>query len=182
MQEVLKTDDYSSDIEKYFNKHIYIFSYDGIIRKFIIKYKFNEKPYLYRTIINFIKKNKKKYLFLEKYDIILPVPISKKRKKQRGYNQSSLIAKNIAREFKIKYDENVLKKIKDIKPQSELTKEERVKNIQGAYKVKNYKKIINKKILLLDDVYTTGSTVNECSKKLIQIGALEVDVFTIAKD
>lgn len=93
-----------------------------------------------------------------------------------------LIAKEIAKELNIQYEEKILQKVKDIKPQSLLSKEEREKNIKGAYKVNGQQKIQNKKILLIDDIYTTGSTVNECSNELKEAGASEIDIFTIAKD
>ena len=175
-------DDYSLDCNKYFNKHIYIFSYKGIIRKLLLNYKFSEKPYLYEIFVKILKKNEKKCLFLKNYDIIIPVPISKKRKKQRGYNQSSLFARKISNFLKIEYQENYLVKIKDNKVQSLLKKEDRMNNVKNVYSICDSEKIINKKILLVDDIYTTGNTVNECSRMLIESGACEVGILTIAKD
>ena len=148
----------------------------------LINYKFNEKPYLYRMFSAFINKYEKNYLHFDFYDIIISVPISKKRFKHRGYNQSLLYAKSIANENNIQIECNVITKIKNNNTQSALNKEQREENVQGVYKVINKEKIINKKILLIDDIYTTGSTLNECSKALIQAGASYVDVFTIAKD
>ena len=80
----------------YFQEHIYLFMYEGIIRKTILNYKFNEKSYLYKTFSKFLLNNKKIVGKLKCYDIIMPVPISYKRWKQRGYNQSYLIAKSIS--------------------------------------------------------------------------------------
>ncbi len=77
---------------------------------------------------------------------------------------------------------NSLYKIKNIQPQSSLDKQNREKNIQGAYVIKNTKNIINKKVLLVDDIYTTGNTVNECSKMLKLAGARKIGILTIAKD
>ena len=79
-----------------FNELISIFQYEGIIREKIIDYKFNEKSYLYKTFVNFLLKNKKVFEKIIEYDIIVPVPISKKRKKERGYNQTEIIAKIIS--------------------------------------------------------------------------------------
>lgn len=170
------------DISYYFEKHLYIFEYQGTIRKLIIDYKFNEKPYLYKTIVNFLLKNEKFFKILKSYDTIVPVPISKKRMKQRGYNQSELIAKEIARNLKIEYNKKSLIKTKDIIEQSKLKKDEREKNIRGVYELKNSKLLENKKILLIDDVYTTGSTVNECCKNLNSLNIKNVHVLTLAKD
>ena len=171
-------------IEKYFDEHLYIFSYQGIIRKMILDYKFNEEAYLYKTFVNFLLKNKNFFEKLEKYDTIIPVPISNKRLKSRGYNQSLLLAKEISRNtsFNLKLQEDCLFKVKDIIEQSKLNKEERAKNIQGVYKLFNEESLYNKKILLVDDIFTTGSTVNECSKVLRKANPKTIGIFTIAKD
>ena len=112
----------------------------------------------------------------------MPVPISRKRLKTRGYNQCYLIAKEISKILNINLENDVLVKKKNNKVQSTLNKNEREKNVQSVYKLLNKNKVKNKKILLIDDIYTTGSTVNECSKELCVAGAKVVDIFTIAKD
>ena len=169
-------------INNYFDECIHGFIYEGIIRKLILQYKFEHKPYIYRTFINFFKKNEKLYLLFKKYDIIVPVPISKNRYKFRGYNQSSLLAKEFAGIFDLDFEGNILIKIKNNPKQSTLSQEERFLNTQGVYKINKNAKIINKNILLLDDVFTTGATCNECAKVLKEAGAGKVGVFTIAKD
>lgn len=169
--------------DKYFKKHLYLFKYEGIIKKRLVKYKFNEKVYIYKAFVNFMLKNKKVCCFLKNYDIIMPVPIHRNRKIERGYNQSSLIGKKLSKQFNnLKYIDNVLLKKINNKPQSTKSKEDRKKDVIGVYFLKNQDKIYNKKILLLDDIYTTGSTVNECCRVLKQANVKLVDVITIAKD
>ncbi len=168
--------------DKYFENHYYIFKYDDIIRSIIIDYKFNEKAYIYRSIAEFINKNKKVYSKLYFYDIIMPVPISKKRKKVRGYNQSLLIAKEMAKIYDLKLKKNIIIKTKNNMAQSNLNKKDREANVVNAYKIIETKEITNKKILLIDDIFTTGATVNECSKTLKNAGAKKIDILTIAKD
>lgn len=170
------------NINLYFDKLLYIFQYEGIIRKLIIDYKFNEKSYLYKTFANFLLKNQKFFEILKSYDTIIPVPISKKRKKERGYNQSTLIAREISKRLKIEINTSCLYKAKDIVAQSTLNREEREQNIKGVYQLKNVKKLENKKILLIDDIYTTGSTLNECSKILRKSNPKVITCFTMAKD
>ena len=167
---------------KHFENHYYIFKYDNLIRKLIIDYKFNEKPYLYRSFLEFLNNYQKEYIQFKIYDIIIPVPISKKRKKERGYNQSLLIARKISSKEKIKLVDKVISKVKNNNTQSKLNKEERAENVKNVYKITKDKEIINKNILLIDDIYTTGATLNECSRMLKQAGAKKIDVLTIAKD
>ena len=168
--------------KKYFDEHLYIFLYQGIIRRIILKYKFQEEAYLYKTFVNFLLKNENFFEKIEKYDTIVPVPISKKRKKKRGYNQSELLAKEIAYNTNLVLEKESLYKIKDIVEQSKLNKENRLKNIQGVYELVNKEKLNKKKILLIDDIYTTGSTVNECSKVLREAKPKKIGVLTLAKD
>ena len=194
------------DNQKYsFESHLYIFKYEGIIRKLILNYKFNEKSFLYKTFVNFLLKNEKFFEILKSYDTIIPVPVSSKRMNERGYNQSELLANDIVKQITkisskhmlngilITQKENIQKlkcecvtdcliKNKNIIEQSKLNKEQRQKNIQGVYILKNNEKLINKKILLIDDIYTTGSTANECCKVLQKAKPKKIDVFTIAKD
>lgn len=172
----------NSNTNYYFEEHLYIFEYQGMIRKAILNYKFKDKSYLYQTIVNFLLKNEKFFQILQSYDTIIPVPISKKRRKERGYNQSELIAKELSKKLTIKYNNQCLFKTKHIIEQSKLNKEERQKNIQGVYELYNPEMLKNKKILLLDDIYTTGNTVNECCRMLKQTHPKNIGVLTLAKD
>ena len=167
---------------KYFDYQIKILKYETEIRSKIIDYKFNEKPYLYKTFGKIILNNEKIYGFLKNYDIIICVPIHIKRKMERGYNQSELIAKEIAKTMGIEYQKNNLIKIRNTKKQSTLTKSQRVENVKNAFAVKWTDRIECKKVILFDDIYTTGSTVNECSRILKQAGAKEIAVLTLAVD
>lgn len=168
--------------ENNFEEHLYIFQYEGRIRRMILNYKFKDKSYLYKTFVNFLLKEEFFFQILQTYDTIIPVPISKKRKKERGYNQSFLIANEIAKRLQMECNTCCLVKIKNIIEQSKLKKEERVDNIQGVYELKKAEILKDKKVLLVDDIYTTGSTVNECCKMLKQAQLKNIGVLTIAKD
>ena len=168
--------------EKEFDELLYIFKYEGIIRRYVLKYKFQDKSYLYKSFVNFLLKNKKFFEIIKSYDTIISVPISKKRQRERGYNQSYLLAKAIAKKTGINLEKNCLFKTKNIIEQSKLNKEDRMKNIQGVYELRNYKNLKNKKIIILDDIYTTGSTVNECCRILKEANPNKLGVLTIAKD
>ncbi len=176
-----------SSIESYTNEDIFFdeqihgFMYDGVIRDLVLQYKFGYKPYIYKTFKSFFEKNEKLYLLFKKYDIIVPVPISKKRYKNRGYNQSTLLAKELEKIFNLQLEDKVLIKIKNNPRQSTLSQEERLINTKGVYKIYKNDKIVDKSILLFDDVFTTGATCNECAKVLKEAGAKRVGVFSITK-
>ena len=179
-----QTYNYSEDFEKNFVEHHYFFKYENLIRSQILSLKFQEKPYIYKTMSYFLKNKRKSFEKLKKYDIIITVPISKQRLKKRGYNQSELIAKEISKILSIKIEENILFKIKNTVPQSTLNKNQRKENAKGVYIAKNAQKVKDKKILIIDDIYTTGNTVNECAKQLVETGIKRnnIGVLTIAKD
>ena len=129
------------------------------------------------TYINFMQ-------YIQKYDYIIPVPLHKYRYRERGYNQAYLILKELSKlEKNIIIKNNIIKKTENIKPQSTLNKAERKDNIKGVYEIINKEnKIEDRKILIFDDVFTTGSTTNECSRVLKEHKAKKVGVLTIAKD
>ena len=160
---------------------IFIGFYEGILKKLLLEYKFNEKSYISNYFIETIVKEKEIFNILKKYDCIIPVPMYKMNKKNRGYNQSEIIAKKLAKILHIEYINNYLIKIKKNKKQSLLTRIERIENVKNAYRIKDFETIKNKKVILLDDIYTTGSTVNECIKELKKARPKTVDIFVIAK-
>lgn len=164
-------------------KIFYLFEYKDLIRKKIIEFKFNDKSYLYKTFSNIILKNKKICKLLNSYDIIIPVPMFEKKKSKRGYNQTELISKEIAERLDITFNNNILFKIKENKTQSLLNYHERKQNVLNVYKINDSetKNVSNKKIILFDDIYTTGFTVKECIKELEKLNPKKIDVLVLAK-
>ena len=113
-------------------------------------------------------------------DIVVPVPMSREGLLRRGFNQSDLLASRIARRIRIRFEPQALKRVKFSSPQRELSREMRRKNLSQAFVVENPKRVKGKNILLVDDVYTTGSTARECTKTLLEGGAKRVSVIAWA--
>jgi len=114
-------------------------------------------------------------------EAIVPVPLHPKREKIRGFNQAQIIAKELAKYKGIELLEKKLIRVKNIPPQTSLEASERKKNVRGAFAVKNGESLKGKIILLVDDVYTTGATIKECSLALKKAGAREVRAITLAQ-
>jgi ComF family protein len=114
-------------------------------------------------------------------DVMVPVPLHIRRLRERGFNQTLLLVKELNKRTGIPYEERALKKIKDTPVQITLKKRERRKNLTGAFQVKDQQAIKGKTVVLVDDVYTTGATVNECSRALLKAGAERVAVLTVAR-
>ncbi|NLK67977.1 MAG: ComF family protein [Clostridiaceae bacterium] len=114
------------------------------------------------------------------YDIIIPTPLHRTRKRERGYNQSELLASRLAFYLKIPMLKNVLVKKVNTAPQSTLGRGERLKNLIGAFQVNNSNLIEGNRILLVDDITTTGSTLEKCAEVLLNAGAAHIDAYVIA--
>jgi len=114
--------------------------------------------------------------------IILPVPLEKYGLKYRGYNQSEELAKEFSKITKTPLILNNLIKIKETKSQTKLSAQERQENVRGVFSIKNPEVILNKKVFLIDDVYTTGSTMEECANVLRTFGAKSVWGIAIARE
>ncbi len=114
-------------------------------------------------------------------EAVIPVPLHPKRERERGYNHAQIIAKYLANSKNIRLLNRHLVKVKNVPPQMSLAMEDRVKSVKGAFTVNRKEEIEDRVVLLLDDVFTTGSTVKECSRLLVEAGAQEVRALTIAQ-
>jgi ComF family protein len=121
--------------------------------------------------------------FVKEADIILPVPLHWRRLIKRGYNQAALLAQGLSKAFHKTYAYNILKRNRYTPSQGRRTLEQRIQNVQGVFKIPSSKqKIIEgKKILLIDDVYTSGATIRECVKVLKHFHPECVNVLTLAR-
>ncbi len=115
------------------------------------------------------------------YSLIIPVPLHIKKLRKRGFNQSIIFADAIGKKWQIPVNFSLLKRCKFTLSQTGLDKKERKRNIKGAFEVTDKAEIIGRNILLIDDVYTTGATLNECAKILIKAGVQKVTVLTLAR-
>ncbi len=118
---------------------------------------------------------------MEKQDVIIPVPLHKKRLRERGFNQALLLARAFFPNLKNKIKPMLLERHRYTDPQTGMDGAARRKNLKNAFRVKYPDTIKVKNILLIDDVFTTGTTVNECSKTLKRAGAKDIQVLTLAR-
>jgi len=148
--------------------------YEGVIREAINQFKFYGFRRLSKPLGDLLLG-----FDIPQVDGVVPVPLTIGRLRERGFNQSLLIARIIAKEIKVPLLMDLLVKKKETPPQIGLTARERLLNLRNAFAVKGSVK--GMRLLLVDDVMTTGATVTECSKQLIKSGAEEVIVLTLAR-
>lgn len=113
-------------------------------------------------------------------DFLVPVPIFHEKKKIRGFNQAEILSNELSKYMNKPILKDILLRKNNTVPQSELSFEERKKNISGAFEVIKKEEVENKNIILIDDIFTTGSTVNECSRELYKNGASKVYFFALS--
>ena len=165
--------------QHFYNQGRAVFAYDMFVKKSIYDFKYRNKRRNAVYYGNAIYEALGDYIYRLAPDVFIPVPIHEKRLKKRGYNQAELIASQMEMKFGIKCDCNILIRTKMTKPQKELTDVQRHQNIENAFKItENVVKY--KKVLLVDDIYTTGSTIDACAKELICAGAAEVDFVSLS--
>ena len=157
---------------------ISLFLYQGVIRNCILELKFDGKAYIANTFAQLMGMAFKRSHF--EADIVVPVPIHRKRLMERGYNQSELLSRIIAKQLKMTHLSHLLVKVKNNVAQSTLDHAHRKENVSNVYRMNQKFNICGKRILLIDDIYTTGATANECAKVLKENGAQEVICLTIA--
>lgn len=165
-----------------YEKLLYIFKYESLVRKLILSYKFSNKAYLNHFFANMISRNSENIKILKEYDMIIPVPMHKKKMQKRGYNQTELVANELEKSLGIPVRKDILSKVVNTTTQSKLGGKARQTNIQHAFFIKNDIEVEDKKIILLDDIYTTGATSEECSRILKDAGAHEILVLVLARD
>jgi ComF family protein len=112
--------------------------------------------------------------------VLIPVPLGKKRLKDRGYNQVGLVARPLAYQLKWSYEPDALRKTRETRSQVGLTISQRRENVDNAYQADPHV-VKQRSILIMDDVATTGSTISACTQALLSAGAKEVYVLTIAR-
>ena len=157
------------------------YMYSDVIKKIVLSLKFGKKKYMAPFIA------REMLLKLEDFgampDIVLPVPITLKRRKRRGFNQSELIAYEMERQSKnsFKVESNLVERIKDRPPQSTLEREDRMGNLKGAFRVKEKVDLKDKLVLIVDDVFTTGETVFEVASVVNKLNPKAVIVLTFAR-
>ena len=156
-------------------------AYQGAMRQLIHAFKFENRKYLKHFFVKTMTEFMNSHLTAATVDGILPVPIDKDRRLERGFNQSELISMEISRVFGIPHSSGNLIHLRPGAVQSQLAKNQRQLNVKGAFLVRNADEFHSKRLLLIDDILTTGYTASECAKMLKKAGATSVTVLALAR-
>lgn len=166
--------------EFHFHKARSVAFYGGLLRDMLHKFKYHGKLNLEAVLSRILTENFPDEL--DAADVIIPVPLYIDRLRSREYNQSAILGMNLAKYLRVSFDPFTLKRTRDTEPQVEMKNDaERRKNVKRAFAVTNPDKIRKKSVLLIDDVFTTGSTINECAGALLKAGASKVQIVTLMR-
>jgi ComF family protein len=153
--------------------------YDGVMRECIHLLKYEGKTALSKPLgmrlSNLVERDS------IEVDLLVPVPLHPKKRRERGFNQAELLSSKIASQLGIPINRKDLVKRKPTPSQTELDRRERITNVKGSFAIRKRDPFFNKRVLLVDDVFTTGATVNECSRVLLEAGAKAVYVVTLGR-
>ena len=169
----------SFDGGRYTDYIISPFYYTGSFRDAILAYKFSGSHAYSDVFLSLMEDAVSgiKYI-LGEFDMLVPVPLSKRRMNERGYNQSALIAKPLSEFIGIEYRDDVLRRDKNTRHQAGLRNYERMTNVMGAFSASD--DATGRNIIIFDDIYTTGSTIEECAKTLKSAGAEKIIGLTLS--
>jgi ComF family protein len=165
----------------YYDKALSCFIYNKTISRAIFEFKFYQKTFLSKFFAKFIVITIKE--IISDVDYIAPVPMNIRRLRWRGFNQSLLLVKSVAKLTNKQIISDLIIKTKHTKAQAKLNNKERKINLNSVFKInEKYLELIkNKNILIIDDVITTGTTINKCSKVLKEVGVNKIYITSIAK-
>lgn len=165
----------------YFDRLYYATLYKGTIRECIHRFKYSGNFAFEKLFADLMADFAEKYIDMKRLDHCIPVPLHRVKYRERTFNQAEILARHIAGHFGIAFADKAIVRRRYGRPQIELPKSMRKKETRGAFAVREAAKIGGKNVLLVDDIFTTGSTVNECSRILKKAGAKSVEVFTLAR-
>lgn len=169
-----------SSTQHFFEQNRGVFEYKGQIKSSIYNFKYKNKRKNADFYIDEIISKCGKWIRRCDVDCLIPIPIHESRKRQRGYNQSKILADGIAKEFNIPVYDNILSRQKKTLPQKQLNNNKRKNNLKNAFRIESgVKQIESKRIMIVDDIYTTGSTIDEAALSLKHSGAKTVFSITV---
>lgn len=155
-----------------------------IVKEAIYKFKYyfvkDLGALLSELLIQYLEGKKDEYLLLN-FDVITPVPLSRKKKLYRGFNQSEVLSKAVSKHFNWFHSSELIHRRDTLKPQVDLSHDQRYENVRNIFSLKSPGVVKGKKILLIDDIVTTGATLSSCAKALKKSGAKEVWTLVLAK-
>lgn len=155
--------------------------FDGLLRQLVLDYKYHRALWLERELIELLAVCADVHYRPAELDVVAPVPLYPARRRDRGFNQADLLAAALARRLGKPFAARGLARVRRTPTQTHLTASQRLHNVTGAFEAASDGRWQGRRVLLVDDVMTTGATVSECARALKEAGATTVMVVTLAR-
>ncbi len=155
-----------------------VYRYEDPVRALILSLKYGRATHVAPALARAMATELGTWIENRHFDLVVPVPLAPRRERERGFNQAAALALPIARQFGLRHDQHALRRVRSTPPQASLSGRSRRTNLQGAFEAD---RVFARAVLLVDDVYTTGTTLEECARSLYAAGARRVHGLTVSR-
>ena len=172
---------YCQDLRFHFSRTVCACRAEGVVRDCILRFKYNREMYLGPHLVEWLVGAAQRWIDWRDIDGIVPVPLHPRKQRHREFNQAEYLATALARTVKVPALRGNLRRVKDTSTQTRLDAEARARNMHDAFTVRDADAFSGKRLVILDDVFTTGATMNSCAKMLRKSGAKDVVALAVAR-
>jgi ComF family protein len=165
----------------YFSRTICACRTEGVVRDSILRFKYNREMYFGRHLVDWLLVAAQRWIDWREIDAIVPVPLHSRKLRQREFNQAEYLAAGLSKVVNVPVLKWNLRRVKDTPTQTKLDAEARMKNLRDAFTVRDETALAGKRLVILDDVFTTGATMDSCARTMKSAGAREVIALAVAR-
>jgi len=169
------------DLELAFTSARAAVEYAGLVKEVIHRFKYGRNEWFEPFLAELLIEAAAPELKLEPIDVIVPIPLHPRKRRGRGFNQAERLAARLSSALNVPFDANLIQRVRDTDSQAGLDRDDRIENVKNAFSYAGKQKLQGQRLLLIDDVLTTGVTASSCAKELLKNGASEVRVWTVAR-
>jgi competence protein ComFC len=157
------------------------FQYAGLVKEVIHRFKYGRNEWFEPFLADLLIEAAGPELKFEPVDLIVPIPLHPRKRRGRGFNQAERFSARLSQATGVALDAKLMERVRDTNSQAGLDRDDRVENVKGAFKYAGAARLKGQRVLLVDDVLTTGLTASSCARELLRNGAGEVRVWTVAR-
>jgi ComF family protein len=172
---------YCQNLRFYFSRTVCACRAEGVVRDCILRFKYNREMYFGPHLVDWLLIAAQRWIDWREVDAIVPVPLHPRKQRQREFNQAEYLAAALGRALDVPVLKRNVRRVKDTSTQTKLNAEARARNMHGAFAVRDATAFAKKRLVVLDDVFTTGATMDSCAKALRGAGAREVIALAVAR-
>ena len=172
---------YCKDLRFHFSRAVAACRAEGVVRQSIHRFKYNREMYYGPTLAGWLIHAARRWIDWRRVNGIVPVPLHPRKKRAREFNQAEYLAAELGREFQVPVLGQHLRRVRDTVTQTALDAKERAANLRNAFRAAPGEAIRGQRLVLVDDVFTTGATMDSCARVLVQAGVEDVMALVVAR-